>query len=125
MAQIVNLVLPGLGLVLLRKEWLGAAVALLFSICVNIAIAGLVIAPDAIPAWLSWSAGGLGCVVWLFSQAACRKQLSCLREQRVRIETLLADAATARQHGDLEAARTALEAAQAIDAEITAELPNS
>ncbi|MBX3394560.1 MAG: hypothetical protein KF841_04245 [Phycisphaerae bacterium] len=125
MAQIINLVLPGLGLVLLRKEWLGAAVAMLFAICVNITIAGFVIAPDAIPVWLSGVAGGLGCVVWAFSQAACRKQLRCLREQRVRIETLLADAAAARQHGDSEAARTAMEAARAIAAEISAELPKN
>lgn len=115
MARIFNLILPGSGLILLRKEWFGLSVALLFSICGNIAIAGALIAPEAIPTWLTAVAACLTVIVWLFSQFACRRQSRHWIEMRRRLAELLAEAKAATERGDAEAAQRALDSAAMLD----------
>lgn len=90
-------------------------ISLLFAICVNLAIAGAVIAPAAIPAWLTWIAATLSIVVWAFSQIVCRRQKLLFAEARQRVAELLREAKAAQERGDDEAARIALDAAAAMD----------
>lgn len=67
-ALISNLVLPGAGLILLRREWLGLAHACLFCLAAHFAIWGYWIVPAALPPWLPPSAVALAGIVWVTSQ---------------------------------------------------------
>lgn len=74
MGRLLNLVVPGVGLILLRREWLGASLALGFGICGHIAVAGWLIAPAAIPRWLAGLATAWAALTWITSQVLCRRQ---------------------------------------------------
>jgi hypothetical protein len=64
----VNLAVPGAGLILLRREWLGFALAMLFCLCAQIALWGLLIVPASIPGWITTAAfAGVG-LVWIAAQ---------------------------------------------------------
>lgn len=68
MSWLLNLLIPGTGLILRRREWLGFLIALMFAICANFAIAGFLIAPVAFPAWIVWLAVVLAIGIWLGAQ---------------------------------------------------------
>jgi len=116
-ARALNLVLPGAGLIVVRREWLGLSLSMLFAVCVNIFIAGRWIAPLAIPGWLSIAALGRAVVCWLMAQALlpyfARRAASVARE----IETLLRQGRADLADGDSASARAALKAAVALDDE--------
>jgi len=68
MAWLLNLLLPGAGLILRRHEWVGFLLALVFGLCGNVALAGVLIAPEAVPAWLRLLAGICTGLIWLVAQ---------------------------------------------------------
>lgn len=68
MAWLLNVIVPGTGLIVRRREWLGFSLALVFGICGNVALAGWLIAPAAVPRWLVHVAAGLCGLSWLLSQ---------------------------------------------------------
>lgn len=113
----LNLLIPGAGLVPIRREWLGLALALLFAVCMNIWIAGLWIAPLAVPQWLSFLALGLGIAGWMAAQTLflhlARRHDAIQKE----IDSLLAQAKRDASENDLDSARAVLEAASALDGE--------
>lgn len=69
-----NFLLPGTGLILVRREWLGFLLALVFGICGNVALAGWFIAPAAVPIWLTRIAGAMTVLAWLASQMLLKRQ---------------------------------------------------
>jgi len=64
-ALVLSAIAPGTGLVLLRREWLGLAIALLFALVAQLALWGLFIVPDVIPQWLSVCSALIAGAVWL------------------------------------------------------------
>ncbi|MEE8171254.1 MAG: hypothetical protein V3T70_11970 [Phycisphaerae bacterium] len=62
-----NSLIPGTGLILNGRPWLGAALALLFGICAHVTIAGWLVAPLAWPRWLTWIAALLTAANWPYS----------------------------------------------------------
>ena len=69
-AVAINLVIPGGGLIVLRREWLGFAISILFVVLTQIAIFGLLIVPLDLPRWavvvaLAGMAGVWGLSQWL------------------------------------------------------------
>ena len=64
----LNLVVPGAGLILLRREWLGLVLALLFCLCAQIGLWGWVIVPASIPGWVTSSALAGAGLVWIAAQ---------------------------------------------------------
>lgn len=72
MVWLINFIIPGAGLILLRREWLGFCLALVFAICANFTAAGILIAPLAWPKWLVTLAGILTASAWLLAQVLCR-----------------------------------------------------
>ena len=68
MAWTANLVVPGTGLIARRREWLGAALALLFGVCGHAAILGTWVAPKQWPAWITTAAWVLAGSVWAAAQ---------------------------------------------------------
>jgi hypothetical protein len=63
-----NVIVPGSGLVICRREWLGLAIAMLFAILANVAILGIAVLPAAIPPWVTGTCLGAAVIVWLGSQ---------------------------------------------------------
>jgi hypothetical protein len=78
-AIILNLLVPGTGLILLRREWLGVALAGLYGVLVQLGLWGCLIEPARMPTWLA--ACGLlgGGSVWLAAQLLARQRLSQVR----------------------------------------------
>lgn len=74
LSYLLNILIPGTGLIIHEREWLGFLLALLFGACVNVAIAGRLIAPAAIPTWLTIIAMVLGGFAWVLAQALLWRQ---------------------------------------------------
>ncbi len=116
-AWLLNVVLFGTGLIIKRREWLGFCLAMLFGICGNVAMAGWLIAPAAIPSWLSWLALGVAGVAWLLSQLLLRRQGIFLKRRAGALAELLREARAALEAGDIDRGRLALESGTAMDDE--------
>lgn len=112
-----NLLLPGAGLVLVRREWLGLALAMVFSISGNVVIAGRWIAPATVPGWMSWLALLIGVATWCLSQHLLFRQQRMRQLATQRIQTILAEARRAVDAGDLPLALRTLSLGAAIDDE--------
>jgi hypothetical protein len=115
MVWICNLLIPGAGLILRRREWLGFFLALMFGICANLAIAARLIAPDAIPRWMAILTGALSIALWIVAQIFLSRQNRWLALCRSGIRSLLVEARSAMDNSDLDLARVALESGMAID----------
>lgn len=74
-ALVINLFIPGAGLVLLRRAWLGLTLALLFSLSAHVVIAGLWIAPMAVPRFVLGAVVVAAVLVWMLTQWLVRVQV--------------------------------------------------
>ncbi len=115
--RLMNIILPGTGLISIRREWLGLSLSILFAICVNIFIAGQWIAPLAIPRWLSFTALGLAAVCWVAAQLLFESFRRAAAEVRLEIDVLIRQGRADIVEGDGASACAALEAAVALDNE--------
>ncbi len=68
LALVCNAIIPGSGLIILRREWLGLAAAALFGVFGQIALLGLLLLPATIPAWLTTLSFSAAVFVWLGAQ---------------------------------------------------------
>lgn len=116
-ALLINIVIPGMGLIIRRREWLGFSLSILFGVCGNLFLAGWLIAPAAIPFWLTGLAGALAVLTWVISQVLLAWQAIYLRRSACELDDLLALCRAALERNDRDAARTALERAGAYDQE--------
>ncbi len=117
MAWLLNVLLPGAGLIIRRREWLGFSLALVFGINGNVVLAGRLIAPAAIPAWLTLIATGLTCVSWVSAQVLLRRQNLLLAHRAEGVSVALREVTSALAYDDRAAARLALESGFAMDDE--------
>ena len=117
MTLLLNLLLPGAGLIMRRREWLGFCLVLLFGVCANVVLAGWLIAPESIPLWLQRLALGMTVVTWGLSQWLYAHQGRVLRRRSAAIQNLARDARRALDSGDRAAADHAIESMRAIDDE--------
>jgi hypothetical protein len=117
LVRLLNLILPGTGLILLRREWLGFCLAMVFGISGNIALAGWLIAPLAVPPALTTLALLLAIMSWLAAQLLLHREIAEARRQSAQLQVLLQGARASLGRGDLEAARLELEGSLALDAE--------
>ena len=63
-----NLIVPGSGLIVLRREWLGLTAAVLFGVFGQIALLGALLLPATIPSWLTTLSFSAAVFVWLGAQ---------------------------------------------------------
>jgi hypothetical protein len=68
LAILCNLIVPGSGLIVLRREWLGLAAAVLFGVLGQIVLLGLLVVPAAIPGWMTTLSLSAAVFVWLGAQ---------------------------------------------------------
>ena len=80
MALLLNALIPGAGLILRGRHWLGFALAMLFGLAANTAIAGWLVAPVAIPRVYTWMATILSVITWVLAQTLL------LRRSRVALD---------------------------------------
>jgi hypothetical protein len=115
----LNALIPGCGLIVARREWLGITLALLYGLCVQVLLAGTLIAPAAIPTWLTACAAGLAALTWAGAQVMLWKQLRVIRDPHLHreIDRLLTSVNEAAARGDLDAARSLLQCAQTLNDE--------
>ncbi len=113
----LNFLVPGAGLVPIRREWLGIALALLFALSINLWIAGQWIAPVAVPSWLSLLALCIGIAGWAAAQALMMHLGRRHDAIDAEVDSLLAQAALDIRRNDADGARMALEAALALNGE--------
>ncbi len=64
----LNLIAPGAGLVILRREWLGLSIAILFAVSAQLSIWGFAITPGSVPRSLAWLGLVVAGVVWAGAQ---------------------------------------------------------
>ncbi len=63
-----NLLVPGCGLIVLRREWLGLAVAALYGLLGEVVLLGTLIVPGTVPAWVTTACVTGAVLVWLGAQ---------------------------------------------------------
>ena len=68
LAVVCNLAVPGSGLIVLRREWLGLALAVLFGLLVEVALLGTLVVPAAVPVWITRSCIAGAALVWVSAQ---------------------------------------------------------
>jgi hypothetical protein len=115
----LNVVMPGVGLVLARRERWGTALAFVFCAFGQVALFGGWITPASIPRSMTFIAIAGGVAVWIAAQAMLWSRLSELSvpdfpQQK---STLIELATEAMEDGIYVNARLALESALALDDE--------
>jgi hypothetical protein len=117
LAILMNLLVPGTGLIALGRVWLGLAVALWFGLGAEVAICGSVLAPMSLPRWVTLTGGGLALAAWLAGQGLLIGRIRLLRDPNLPAELQalrdLAEKALAR--GEFAAAQSPLRVALSID----------
>ncbi|MFQ5489271.1 MAG: hypothetical protein ACE5GE_01005 [Phycisphaerae bacterium] len=68
LAILCNLLVPGSGLIVLRRDWLGLALALLFGVFGQVALWGTLIVPAVVPGWLTTGSLAAATGIWLGAQ---------------------------------------------------------
>lgn len=115
--RLINLIIPGTGLILLRREWVGFLLAIVFSLGANAAIAGFLIAPEAIPFSLSALSVAVAAFAWGLAQILLHRQSKYLARTCEDLAALLARSREAMTRGDFEVAGKTLTDAIELDGE--------
>jgi len=76
----MNVVVPGTGLILLGRQWLGLALAVWFGLAVEIAVCGWLIAPATMPAFMTLTAASFAGIAWVLAQRLCLRRVRHLRD---------------------------------------------
>lgn len=114
---LLNIVFPGAGLIIWRREWLGVCLVVLFGVSGNMAIAGWLIAPDSIPPGVRWGAVALAAAVWALAQWLMARQKRVWRRQSAAIDLLIREARLSVESGNAQAAEAAIRSGLALDDE--------
>ena len=118
-AVVLNIVLPGSGLILARKHWSGLAWVVLFTTATQIVLWSLWVAPGAIPHWTTTICLGGVAALWVTCQVKLVSSIRVLTDptRHSQIQTCyeLFDQAT--KAGRYDEARGALDVALTVDDE--------
>ncbi|HOW70660.1 MAG TPA: hypothetical protein PKY77_08670 [Phycisphaerae bacterium] len=114
---VMNLIVPGTGLMMLGRGWLGLALAVWFALAAEVAIAGLLIAPAVVERWAALAVGGFALAAWFVAQGLLISRIRFLLDpalpRELAILRRLARGCLA--HGKWKAARSALLLAMSVD----------
>lgn len=118
-AIVLNLLMPGSGLILVQREWLGCILALVFTAGAQIALFGTWIAPEAVAEWLTAAGAGVVAAAWVAGQCMLRKSIRTRTGQARddQISTCYALADEAVKLGRFDEARGAIDVALTVDDE--------
>ena len=82
----VNVLIPGAGLIVLRREWLGSAVALLFGMLAGSGIWGCLISPASAGTWTVALTLTGAALIWLGGQILLHRQLAVFNDPSLALE---------------------------------------
>lgn len=118
-AILLNVLVPGSGLVILRREWLGLCLALLYGLLAQTALWGVWLIPISIPRLVVVGSAISAAAVWAGAQWLLiqRWRLVAAPEVELELERLLAQADAAMETGELESARRILLVARSLNDE--------
>jgi hypothetical protein len=118
-ARLLNLVVPGSGMILLRREWLGFVAAILFSLLAALAIVGRWVVPRDVPPLLVAVSGWAAVGVWGLTQWLVHRRARWLASPALARElaVMRAQAAEALAEGDHMEAHRVLLVARSVDDE--------
>jgi hypothetical protein len=118
-AGVLNLIVPGSGLMLARRGWLGFALALLFTVSLQVAWWGTWLVPESLSTWMTSLGWFLAALTWLAGQVLAWRRWSAMAsgEASRQMVALLTEATRALADGKLDEARLALELAGKVDDE--------
>ncbi len=113
----LNVVVPGTGLMLLGRSWLGLSLAMWYALAAEVLLGGWLIAPAVVPAWLVAVAGVLAGIAWLAAQVLLGRRIAFLRDPGLAAEmaVIRRTAEDALAAEDYRAARVAIRVALSID----------
>lgn len=116
-AVVLNIVAPGAGLLALGRPRTGLLLAVLYVLCAEVVLCGVLIAPHGMPTWLVVGAGVLTLATWLLGQWMLKDRVATLRDPALRheLETLRSEALAAIERRDLAEAQAILRIALTID----------
>jgi hypothetical protein len=115
----LNILAPGTGLILLRREWLGTLLAAFFSLLCLVGLWGLLIVPMELPRWLVVSSLIAAGLVWTAAQVLLmrRMRVACTPEMQTELEQLCLRADELLEAGDVETAFRTLQFARSLNDE--------
>jgi len=119
LAILCNIAVPGSGLILLQKEWLGVTLSLLFGLAATAGLWAVFITPASVPGWLAGASLTAAAVCWMGGQYVLRSRLRTFGDPAIAREVrALREQATQRAAwGDYEEAGNLLSVALALDDE--------
>jgi hypothetical protein len=117
MIWLLNILIPGSGLIILRREWLGLFLSLLYGVCGNVAITGTLIAPESLPRWAVVLAVAMASAMWAMGQLLLASRQKDIARRQSGLSRVLTDAESALATGDVESAREHLEGGIDLDEE--------
>lgn len=117
LATVMNVIVPGTGLMMLGRAWLGLALAVWFALAAEVAIAGLLIAPAVVQRWSAWAGGGFALAAWGVAQGLLISRIRFLLDPALPRELVILRrlAQGCLVHGKWKTARSALLLALSID----------
>lgn len=117
LAIALNIVIPGPGLTLVGRPWVGVGLTIWFAVCAELALFGLLIAPATLPHWLSLVAAGAAVLAWLVGQGLLAARIRFLRSANLprQLAILGRLAERAITHGDYRTAQAAISVALSMD----------
>lgn len=115
----LNAMIPGAGLVVLRREWLGLATSILFAVIALIFISSRWITPSDVPTWAMYLMLAGMILVWAGSMAMVVHRFRFVSDPELiaEIEQLRGQGADAIAAGDLDEAHRVLMVALSLDDE--------
>src|SRR5262245_36201868 len=116
-AIVMNLLVPGTGLILLGREWLGLGLTVAFGVTGELAAMGGLLAPASLPDSITILVIALAVVTWLLAQFFLWARIRFLRDPRLPgdLAALCETAESAIRRNDPESAWHALRLALAMD----------
>lgn len=123
-AAIMNILVPGAGLILLGRVETGLAAVVVFVFCAEAAICGVLIAPASMPSWVTVGSGALAVAVWAVAQWLLRDRLATLRDPDLgkEINAICSEAQAAMQRREFLEAKGLLQIALRTDPDSVATL---
>lgn len=116
-SAVMNVIVPGTGMILLGRTWLGLALAVWFALAAQVALGAVLVAPAMVPPWLVATCTVLAVAAWLLAQGVLIARVRFLRDPGLPEEmTLLRERIEAAlDRRDTRTARSLLNLALSID----------
>lgn len=118
-AIVCNVIVPGAGLIVLQREWLGATLALVFGVTATVGVWSVWITPASVPTWASVCALVLAGGCWLVGQVVLRRRVMSYLDADVlaEVKSLREQALERTSAGDYDAAHRLLRFALTLNDE--------